>query len=206
MAGISGIMDYGSLSRCAEPLTSTTKSSYSSIEPIASLAQMQVRDDVHAGGYKPGRFNRYYPHIVRWGAGALIPEPQLEIIEGWTAQELYDSGFSRFFRLMAHSYIELVRNDALGPDTDRYLAATMAGEDGIDWLHGRYGGQLSEYGGFYDGTQMTPGMAFGFWLRRNSDGTAGELWSALRDLLFVYDRDWLVGIRGRYPGGGLWVD
>lgn len=206
MAGISGIMDYGSLSRCAEPLTQTSKSSYSAIEPIEALAQMEIRTDVHKHAYKPGLFNSYYPQVVRWGAGALVPDPQLEIIEGWTAKELYDSGFSRFFRLMAHSYMELVSADSLHTDTERYLAATLGGEDGINWLHNHYAGRLMQYRGFYDGTQMTPGMAFGFWLRRDSDGSALELWLALRGLLRQYDGDWLAQRRAQHLAPRLWSD
>ena len=203
MAGVSGIMDYGSLSRCAERITGVKKSSYSAIEPIEALSGISpIREDVHADGYKPGRFNRYDAEIIRWGASALVPDPHLEIVDGWTAQQLYRAGFSRFFRLMTHSYVDLLGRDALNPDRDRYLAATMAGQDGIEWLHTHYGGRLPEYGGFYDGTQMTAGMAYGFWLRRSDDGTADALWAGLRDFMQVYDGAWFAELIARYPGVG----
>ena len=200
MAGVSGIMDYGSLTRCVGELNDTTSSSFSSLEPIEALAGMPIREEVHKHGYQPGRFNRYHPDIIRWGAEALVPDPGLEIVDGWTALELYHTGFSRFFRLMSHSYVDLLSRDALEADRDRYLAATASGGDGIEWLHTHYGGRLSEYGGFYDGTQMTAGMAYGFWLRRSDDGSADALWDGLRDFMRAYDGPWLAQLEASHPG------
>lgn len=194
MAGVGGIMSYGSLSSCAEKLSGVEKRSYSSIEPIEALAGMSVREDVHRDGYKPGRFNRYHAEIVRWGAAALVPDPNLVIVDDWSAGELYQAGFSRFFRLMTHTYFDLEQRDALEVDRDQYLAATLNGQDGIDWLHAHYGGRLSQYGGYHDGTQMTAGMAYGFWLRRSDDGTAPALWAALSDFMQVYDPAWFAGL------------
>ncbi len=200
MAGVSGILDYGSLTRCVGELSETKQSSFSSLEPLEALAGMPIREDVHEDGYQPGRFDRYQAEAVAWGAGALVPAPDLETVEGWTAAGLYQVGFSRFFRLMTHSYLDLIARDALDGDRDRYLAATASGQDGIDWLHAHYGGRLSEYGGFYDGTQMTAGMAYGFWLRRSDDGSADALWTALRDFMRLYDASWFARLEARYPG------
>jgi hypothetical protein len=200
MAGISGIMDYGSLTQCVGELNETEKSSFSSLEPLEILAGIPIREEVHEHGYQPGRFDRYDAEAVAWGAAALVPDPRLEIVEGWTAAELYAAGFSRFFRLMTHSYVDLIARDALDGDRERYLAAAASGQDGIDWLHAHYGGRLSEYGGFYDGTQMTAGMAYGFWLRRSDDGSADALWNALRDFMRVYDGPWFARLESRYPG------
>ena len=98
--------------------------------------------------------------------------------------------------------VDLLGRDVLSADRDRYLAATVAGQDGIQWLHAHYGGRLPEYGGFYDGTQMTAGMAYGFWLRRSDDGSADALWNGLRDFMQLYDPEWLSELLARYPGVG----
>lgn len=46
---------------------------------------------------------------------------------------------------------------------------------------------------------MTAQMAIGFWLRRGIDNTHIELWTGLRKVLLMYDKEWYASLRSRYP-------
>ncbi len=197
MAGIGGIMHYGSLSTCMAKQAGVEKTSYSSLDPVEAFAGMPV-GQAGAQWRDPWSFN---VQIVRWGRQSLIPDPSMEVIRGWTADEIYRVMFRRFFRLMAHSYLELEASGNVESQYGEYMAAVHGGKDGLDYLHQRYGGRLPEYGGSWDGTQWTPAMSFGFWLRRRGDATAEELWLGLQELLELYDADWLDKLQRTYAGG-----
>lgn len=195
MAGVGGIMHYGSLSTCMGRIAGVEKTSYSAMNTVEAFSGLSVGID-GAQWRDPTRFN---VELVRWGRASLIPDPGMIVQGDWTAGELYELIFSRFFRLMAHSYLELQNEDRLAAESQAYFAATRRGLDGLDYLEGRFAGELPEYGGAWDGTQWTPAMSYGFWMRRAQDGTDDELWLGLRELLELYDPVWLSDMRARYP-------
>lgn len=202
MSGIGGIVDYGSLSRCIGEEIGEEKRSYSAVNTIEAFAGMPVHDNPEG----QARISMFNPDIVRWGAGALVPAPSLVILDRWTAQQLYNAMFARFFRLMAHSYAVLRQSDNLIRHSHAYFTAIAEGASGLDFLEQRFSGQLGEYGGYWDGTQWTPAMSFGFWLRRNNDGTELALWDALQDFLQLYDPAWLAEMQNKFPQpAGLWA-
>jgi hypothetical protein len=193
MAGIGGILHYGSLTGCFGDQVDVEKSSYSSLEPWTRLSGVPV----WLAERGPHGFGHVNPEIIRWGEHALLIDPETPLAAGVSAGEVYAVVFARFFRMMAHAYAEL-RSGEYSREVERYLGAVAAGEDGIDYLESRFAGRLRDYGGAGDGTQMTPAMAFGFWLRRRADGTSEILWSSLRRLLDAYDRQWLRDLDAGY--------
>jgi bifunctional DNase/RNase len=198
MAGIGGILHYGSLSSCVADLSDATKGSYSDVRPLAELAGLPLHSE-QMNDKQP--FGFYNTALVRWGHENLIPDPELGIGDV-TVRRVYDVVFARFFRMMTESYLYLVDSGKYERERRAYWRMARRGGkqrvDGIEWLQGRYGGVLDQYSVGWDGTSMTPQMAIGFWLRRRIDGTEGELWIGLKKLLKRYDREWYRALDDKY--------
>jgi len=198
MAGVGGIMHYGSLSGCVADLSDAEKGSYSDARPMAELAGVPLYGP-RMNDNQP--FGFYNTDLIRWGHENLIPDPETEI-GGVSSQRVYDAIFARFFRLMAESYLYLIDSGKYEREKRAYWRmARRTGKnrpDGIDWLQQRYDGALPDYATAWDGTSMTPQMAIGFWLRRRIDGTEGELWIGLKKLLKRFDKKWYRSLKGEY--------
>ncbi len=184
-AGMDGIMHYGGLSYATADYLKTSSQSWGDLTPIATLSGLPIRS-------KPGGgFKHINPDLIKWGHNNLIPDPNMELY-GHTCQKIYNTVFTRFFRLMTESYVHLQKEMNWQQEVDAYQLATM--KEGnlnmIDYLNDRYGRYLRKYEREYDGTNMTNGMAFGFWLRRGLDGTHDELYVGLEKLMMIYDKDW----------------
>jgi hypothetical protein len=198
VAGVGGILHYGSLTGCVADLSDAAKGSYSDVRPMAELAGLPLYGPRMSESQPFGFYNA---DLIRWGHENLIPDPDTAIGEV-SAQQVYGVVFSRFFRMMAESYVYLVESGKYERERRAYWRmARRAGKnrpDGIEWLQDRYSGVLADYATGWDGTAMTPQMAIGFWLRRRIDGTDEELWSGLKKLLKRFDREWYRGLKQRY--------
>jgi len=184
-AGISGIVKYGALIDAAAQYLKLPKPGFGDLGPLEQLAKLKIYKKA-PDGYNGGTVN---PAFVHWAAANLVPPPSAELL-GHRCQDYYDKMFKRFFRLMAASRAYL---DLPGHAGDRaaYLGVPRSAKtknvDGVEWLQARYAKALPEYALPYNGTNLTPPMAIGFWLRRAADGTDVELRRALLRLLEQYD-------------------
>jgi len=198
VAGIGGILHYGSLTGCVADLSDAEKGSYSDVRPMAALSGLALYGPRMNENQPFGFYNK---DLVRWGHENLIIDPQAAI-GGVTAQRVYDVVFARFFRLMTESYLYLVDSGKYESERRAYWRmAQQRGKnrpDGIEWLQGRYADALPHYATSWDGTAMTPQMAIGFWLRRRIDGTDSELWIGLKKLLKRFDREWYGSLKSEY--------
>ncbi|MBW2277986.1 MAG: bifunctional nuclease family protein [Deltaproteobacteria bacterium] len=198
MAGIGGVMHYGSLSGCVADLSDAVKGSYSDARPMAELAGVPLHGP-RMNENQP--FGFYNSDLIRWGHENLIPDRATDI-GGVSSKRVYDVVFARFFRMMAESYLHLVDSGKYERERRAYWRmAKRSGKNrpnGIEWLQERYTDVLQQYATAWDGTSMTPQMAFGFWLRRRIDGTDGELWVGLKKLLKRFDREWYRSLKSEY--------
>lgn len=185
MAGIGGILYYGNLNDCAGELTGQRTKHYADIGPIETLAGVPATLPNSRFG-----FETVNPEFIAYARTRLLPPPE-QTIDGLSAQLAYDLVFQRFFRVMGLSLIDLLERNDIEVETKRYLAATSAGQDGIEWLENQYAGRIAIAPEGWDGTTMTAPMAFGFWLRRHADGSLAACWHGLRDVLLHYDSTWL---------------
>jgi hypothetical protein len=199
MGGIGGILHYGSLTECFAAYAGVKKASYSDLEPAEKISGLSLYGPRMDGSKPFGFFNA---ELVRWGYTYLIPQATDRLGET-AAQEIYDGVFSRFFRLMAESYLTLVDSGKYKDEMTVYWnAVTGEGggvpQDGMTFIQSRFDGKLPQYGAPWDGTSWTPQMSFGFWLRRGFDGTDGELWTGLKILLKRFDATWYASLAQTY--------
>ena len=136
-------------------------------------------------------FHHYNPDLIRWGITNLIPEPGTQI-GGQSAQTLYQDIFRPFFRLMAETHLALTAGNKLAGEVAAYRSHfSEPGWDGLAYLDDRYNDRFPLY---RNGQQdFTPGMATGFWLRREIDGTRALLWQGLSQIMATYDPAWWAG-------------
>ena len=206
MGGISGIMDYGSLSECAGGFVGVKQKSYSDPTPIEHLAGIPLYSERMDDSQPFGFFN---PELVKWGYTTMIPDPD-SLIGGAAAQIIYDKVFKRFARVMAESYLYLVDSGKYRDEMKAYwdLAKKPGGfkpygYGGLDYLQSRFNSALPAYQVAWDGTKMTPQMAIGFWLRRGLDGTHEELWTGLTKALKQYDGVWYDSLKTTYTSANI---
>ena len=188
LGGINGILKYGSLIDAAAKLLQLAKPSFGDLRPIEKLAALTIYVKEDSSGRTFSHFN---PALVRWGYANLIPKPGVKIA-GHSCQTIYDKLFSRYFRLMAESYLYLERGKRWDKETAAYAKAIKTKRGGIPYLERRYAGLLSQYSVSRNGTNFTPPMAIGFWVRRKMDSTAADLWAGLSRLMKVYDGAFLA--------------
>jgi hypothetical protein len=181
--GINGILKYGSLIDAAAKSVGLPSPGFGDLKPIEKLAKLAiyVRQDASGLGY-----SQFNPGLIRWGHQNLIPKPQTKLLNH-TYRVVYEKLFSRFFRLMAESYLHLERGKLWDKEVAAYKLAIKTKRAGLPYLHQRYAGALAQYSLPRDGTSFTPPMAIGFWVRRKMDSTAGELWTGLGKLMASFD-------------------
>jgi hypothetical protein len=188
LGGINGILKYGSLIDAAAKLLQLAKPSFGDLRPIEKLAALAIYVKEDSSGRTFSHFN---PALVRWGYANLIPKPEAKIL-GHSCRTIYDKVFSRYFRLMTESYLYLERGKRWDKETAAYAKAIKTKRGGIPYLERRYAGLLSQYSVSRNGTNFTPPMAIGFWVRRKMDSTAADLWAGLSRLMKVYDGAFLA--------------
>lgn len=190
-AGISGLLYYGGLSPCAAEQLGATEQGWGNPDALARLAGVPYQNPA----LSIPQFNAINPEFVVWARKTLLLDPEA-LIDGYRAQDAYDRVFQRFFRLMTLSALGLAERlgsvTAIENEARSYLAATDAGAWGPEWLDQQYAGMVPAYPEMQDGTTMTTGMAAGFWLRRQVDGTLGVCWHGAMDVMEMYDRAWLA--------------
>lgn len=186
--GINGIMKYGSLPEAAAKLLKLATPSFGDLRPIEKLTRLAIYVKEDSSGRAFSHFN---PALVRWGYANLIPKPEAKIL-GNTCRAYYDKVFSRYFRLMTESYLYLDRGKLWDKEKQAYATAIKTKRAGIPYLEQRYAGVLSGYSLSRNGTNFTPSMAIGFWVRRKMDNTAGDLWAGLSRLMKAYDGAFLA--------------
>lgn len=187
LAGIDGIVLYGGIPEAIAAHSQQPKPGFYDLRPIERLSGLKIH---RQRANSERSFSRFNPAIVRWGHQNLIPDPQAKLL-GQPCQEIYDKLFSRFFRLMVESRLHLQQKQSQRKEQAAYLKAMKRRRfDGIDYLEKRFAGALPGYDIDQNGTNFTPAMAIGFWIRRGIDGTAGELWAGLSKLMQLYDGPW----------------
>ncbi len=181
--GINGILKYGSLIDAAAKVAGLPSPGFGDLKPIERLSRLAVYVQQDTSGLTYSQFN---PALIRWGHQNLIPKPQQKLLNH-TYRVVYEKLFARFFRLMAESYLHLEKGKLWDKEVAAYKQAIKLKRAGLPYLHQRYAGLLAQYNLPRDGTSFTPPMAFGFWVRRRMDSTAGELWTGLSKLMASYD-------------------
>lgn len=204
-AGISGVLHYGGLDTCAAEQTGTAHAGWGDIAGLDQFAGVPTRNP--SSGIT--QFTPVNPEFVLWARKTLLADPEA-LIDGHRVQDAYDRVFQRFFRLMVLSAVALVEKtgslDGLASEATVYLADTDAGAYGVDWLEQRYYGLVPAYPETQDGTTMTAGMAAGFWLRRQVDGSLASCWQGALEVAELYDRFWLAEQRTAHAQGFALLD
>lgn len=187
MAGIDGIVLYGGMTSAAARHLKLPRPRFYDLSAIEKLSGHKV----HLRKSNSLRtFSRFNPRLIRWGHQNLVPAPG-DLLFQHTYQRVYDGVFSRFFRLMADSYLYLHRQRVPKTEARAYLRAMKRKRfDGIAYLQKRYASELQAYAVAQDGTKFTPQMAIGFWIRRSVDGTDTELFAGLQKVMKLYDGQW----------------
>jgi hypothetical protein len=196
-AGISGLLYYGGLSPCASEQTGTHERTWGDHQALGDFAGVPTRNP----NSSIAQFTPVNPEFVLWARKSLLADPEL-LIDGRRVQDAYDRVFQRFFRLMLLSAVALVERtgsiDGMASEGQVYMADTDAGAYGIDWLEQRYFGLVPSYPEGQDGTTMTAGMAAGFWMRRQIDGSMASCWHGAVEVVQLYDPYWLAEQRGAH--------
>ncbi|MBN1150049.1 hypothetical protein JXA84_02380 [candidate division WOR-3 bacterium] len=185
LAGVNGILYYGSLAEAFTFLLEDgyTLKHYQDIGAIERISGIQIL-------LKSEDFGYYNPEIIIWGYQNLIPLPEDEFLDQ-TYREVYHRVFQRFFRMMTESFLYLERERNVEQEAELYREKVVLGRvDALLFLEDRYKGVLEEYQVRDGYSEWTVGMAIGFWLRRNLDGTDVYLWEGLTKLMKLYDGEW----------------
>lgn len=144
-------------------------------------------------------FQHYNPKFIK-ALKNLIPSKEFSI-NGVSVKEVYGN-YSRFFRLLTESYLYLYKNGTCDSQANNYIKDVENGEDGLDVLFGSYHYALNEAYEVPSGSEITSPfeshMAFGFWLRRNLDGTHDEIYNVLKIIMNRFDKRWFKMIRKKY--------
>lgn len=203
--GFKGLALYGSLLQCAVLALSNEgrplqQADFYDLTPFSKLAREPVFKKVLARDYgtfltQDNNFNRWNPEFIKWGIANCIPSPDLKI-GGVTCKEIYDKVFFRFFRLLAETHRYLDRENRFAKEAAVYQDAMRVKKfEALAWLEARYGSLFPQYTveGAY--SPFTPGMAVGFWLRRELDGTRDLFRSGLDLFMYYYDREWHIKLK-----------
>ena len=152
-------------------------------------------------------FHHYNPKFIKWAAKNLIPSSEMLIL-GHPAKTIYDSTFSRFFRLLALSYKHMHKELHASTEIEGYRKAMGLKEfEAFEYLGDRYlnlqqkGTAFDEVfvgkfnpsfglGGLLSHSSFSPSLAMGFWCRRGIDDSKESCWNALKKILIEYDKEW----------------
>ncbi len=142
-------------------------------------------------------FDHLNPKYINWAVTNLIPEPS-DGIAGLKAQKIYDKVMARFFRLHVRAYLYVAN---AGWDQEKMAYKMMQENENnvylVTALDNRYNDKFNSVyrsvpnDEYY--SELTSGIAAGFWIRRDMDGTRDEVWGGLLKAMKVYDGEWLEG-------------
>ena len=174
-----------------------------SYEPYEKLAGMKMHIAESTSGFvaedwSSSSFQHYNPEFINWLTENMIP-PAGFSIKGVTAKYVYRH-YSRFFRLLTESYLYLNKGGTYDAQARYYIEQTE-NDDGLEVLWGTYQYALGGYEVQSDSeiySPFEPHMAFGFWLRRNLDGTHDEAYRCLSKIMNRFDKRWFKMIRMKY--------
>ncbi|MEM9936534.1 MAG: serine protease [Bacteroidota bacterium] len=193
IAGIRGILYYANLGECFSYMSQEKLYDFYDYRPIEAVAGMKAfLKDQKEDASLPFSFAN--PEIVKWGYTNLIPDPDTYVL-GESCQAHYDQRYKRFFRLMAASYVHMNNQMNISTEVDWYKRNLYSDPNynGLSLLDQRYGAIMPEYDAY--GTDIYnpwhSSYSFGFWVRRNIDGSDKELWKGLSKLLNTYDKAFL---------------
>jgi hypothetical protein len=199
--GLNGIFFYGDYARegVIQYLDTEPPRAWGSVEHYEKLAGMKMHITVdNDEEWSNSSFHHYNPAFINWLTENMIP-PAGFSIKGVTAKYVYRH-YSRFFRLLTESYLYLNRGGTYDAQA-RYYIEQAEIDDGMDVLFGTYHYALNGYelpSGSEIYSPFEPHMAFGFWLRRNLDGTHDEAYRCLSKIMNRFDKRWFKMIKKRY--------
>jgi hypothetical protein len=136
---------------------------------------------------RAAKTRRYSIKGIQWLYANIVPDPE-GVYFGRSMKALYSALFSKTVRLFALCNRHLSKGSA-GREAAAYSKAmNVKGFNGVRYLQNTYGKiRISSPDGDRF-TSDTP-LYIGFWLRRELDGSAAELWNLLSDFLKRYDND-----------------
>jgi hypothetical protein len=210
--GIKGILYYNGLVDCFskylgwEEIDTWSEQRYTVFEELSNGIVPVLKKGYDWENYKETKykFDHVNPKFIVWATNNLIPDPNSEIA-GVKAQELYNKVMSRFFRLHTRAYLYLYYKAGLSKEQKAY-EAEMKNEDSnlVMALNTRYEDKFDEiYNNVPDDetlVNLTKGIAAGFWIRRNMDGTINEIWNGLRQGMLIYDKEWFESEISKWDG------
>ncbi|GAB5537476.1 MAG: hypothetical protein Rubg2KO_37250 [Rubricoccaceae bacterium] len=156
-------------------------------------------------------FGRYNPEFVEWAVANVVPRTE-------SARRIAQPVYDRYVQRLARAYWLALKDleadgfpESLPPGPASDYAAYLEG--GPFPGDPAYGGGISTYGLFGDMSEpiadrlTQPGgniymplyetsTAFGFWVRRQVDGTAETFADGLSDLMQALDAEWLATSAG----------
>lgn len=193
IAGIRGMLYYANLGECFSNMTQEKVYDFYDYRTIEAVAGMKAfKRDQKEDAALPFSFAN--PEIVKWGYTNLIPDPDTYVL-GESCQAHYDQRYKRFFRLMAASYVFMKNQMDMDTEINWYKNNLYSDPDynGLSLLDQRYGSFLPEYDAYRTDiySPWHSSYSFGFWVRRNIDGSDKELWKGLTKLLNTYDEAFL---------------
>jgi hypothetical protein len=187
-------------------LNRKSSNNWGSLEHYEKLAGIKMHIAESADQeWSSSSFHHYNPAFINWLTKNMIP-PSGFSIKGVTAKYVYRH-YSRFFRLLTESYLYLNKSGTYDQQAKSYIDALLEAknarrhEDGLDILFGTYHYALSKYEIPSESeipSPFEPHMAFGFWLRRNLDGTHYEAYKCVSKIMNRFDKRWFKWIKKRY--------
>ncbi len=196
-AGISGLMFYGGISSSVcEVFDYQADYGFASYKPIEKLSG--IKCFLKTPGKDGVEFSYLNPEIIDWGYNNMLPDPNLKVQE-YTCKKIYQTVFSRFFRMMTEAYVFANMDNDIMTLREGYVNEMYRDDyQGLNSQEEMYDGALSDYKIDKDGTQMTPAMAIGFWVRRDIDGTSLKLWNTMKKFMKRYDKKWFKNYMSNY--------
>ncbi len=188
MAGVDGIVFYGGLHRAFKKVFDLSSDAYESVEILSGIecfSQTVENDNT--------KFNYLNPEIVKW-LYIQIPDKNLKI-RNYTCKEIYQTIFSRLFRMHVKAYYYVNYDNNKDKIIEQYQQVMYVDDYNLNKLEDLYDGALPEFDTYRDGTNLTPAMAIGFWVRREIDGSADELWKYLKKFMRKYDKKWFKELK-----------
>lgn len=160
------------------------------LQTLAALSGIPVFAPQQQGQRWSAKANYYNPAWIRWAHQNLIPPVDSVLLV--PAQTLYNTVFQRFVRTTVYTY-KLLQHDNMGQtlsNTIQHLSwqqQLQIRDRFYNLLEDGYGPRSPDEASYY----YHAGHAIFFWLRRQHDGTAEEVWSAFRTILQRFDPEYL---------------
>jgi len=186
-AGTKGFVMYGGIRTILQEFYNQSLNSYNFDEAVEALSGIKCY--IKTQHYDNKKFNYINPEIIDW-AYRQVPKPGLRV-QNYRCDEIYESIFSRFFRLMTRAYIYANHENDINQLRHEYERVMYAETASIYDLEELYKSALPEFQLKHKFADIiTPATAIGFWVRRNIDGSDQIIWEKLNSFMKLYDRKW----------------